>query len=90
MIRVLVLLAVLTGCTYTPEQVATANDRIRLTMERECATDRLAPGGGYEVPEQGMTNEYYRVTCLGYDGYTRIMWFTPMGALDRITRFKTD
>jgi len=88
MIRVLVLLAVLTGCTYTPEQVATANERIRLTMERECATDRLAPGGGYEVPDRGMTNEAYRVECLGRDGYIRIMWFDPMGNLDRIARLK--
>lgn len=80
----------LSGCAYTPEQIAAANDRIRLYMERECATSRLGPGEGYRVPERGMTNTAYHVQCMGRDGYQRSMWFDEMGNLDRASRFKVN
>lgn len=88
--RLLFMALLLQGCTYTPEQVAAANDKIRFYMEKECATDRLQPGEGYRVPERGMTNDAYRVRCMGRDGYMRVMWFSPMGNLDRISTYKLE
>ena len=74
--------SLLTACVASQQEVTEANERMAITVERECADVRIGAGEGYRVPARGYQNVSYRVQCIGYDGVPRVIWFTSRGTVD--------